>query len=214
MPSVLPPCVKATFPELKQLAGDQNPKPEITISSWTVRSLVELLLSFWPFDEQWYLSTYPDIAEAVRQGEFPSGRDHYRDFGYFEGRLPFKPEVDAEWYAKEYPDVAESIGLGILQSALEHFVAFGYREGRQPMSGPSDSKKQRMPERTVRETLQLARAGKSIEVDSCDFTNDELVNIAAALRPGAYLKINNSVSRPRGLCRVPKIKRRQLSPAP
>jgi hypothetical protein len=129
-----PPSAEATFPELKQLAGDQNPKPEITVSSWTLRSLVELLLSFWPFDEQWYLSTYPDIAEAIRQGKFASGRDHYLHFGYFENRLPFKPEVDAGWYAREYPDVAESIEAGISKSALAHFIASGYREGRQPTS--------------------------------------------------------------------------------
>jgi hypothetical protein len=144
-----PPSVEVTFPELKQLTGDQNSNPEITLSAGTVRSLVELLLNFWPFDEQWYLTTYPDIAEAVRQGTFASGRAHYLHFGYFENRLPFKPEVDAGWYAKEYPDVAESIEVGISKSALEHFIASGYREGRQPTSGhqptDADNKKNSRP---------------------------------------------------------------------
>jgi ADP-ribosylglycohydrolase len=43
--------------------------------------------------------------------------------------------------------------------------------------------------------VELARGGNSIEVDAYDFTNEELMRIAAALQPGTYLKINNSVSR-------------------
>jgi hypothetical protein len=41
-----------------------------------------------PFDEKWYLETYPDIAAAVESGEIPSAERHFRDIGYFEGRLP------------------------------------------------------------------------------------------------------------------------------
>jgi hypothetical protein len=45
------------------------------------------------------------------------------------------------------------------------------------------------------EMIELARLGKSVEVNAYDFTDDELVNIAMALQRGAYLKINNSASR-------------------
>jgi predicted O-methyltransferase YrrM len=41
-----------------------------------------------PFDEAWYLNTYPDVADAVRDGRLPSGHDHYVRFGRSEGRHP------------------------------------------------------------------------------------------------------------------------------
>lgn len=38
------------------------------------------------FDEAWYLEKYPDVQNAVVQKDFASGYDHFRDFGYREGR--------------------------------------------------------------------------------------------------------------------------------
>lgn len=40
------------------------------------------------FDEAWYLASYPDVAEAVAQGDFASGRAHYLGYGRREGRSP------------------------------------------------------------------------------------------------------------------------------
>ena len=40
------------------------------------------------FDEAWYLTTYPDVAEAVRSGRAKSGYDHFIEHGYGEGRKP------------------------------------------------------------------------------------------------------------------------------
>ncbi|QEI08395.1 hypothetical protein FXN63_23070 [Pigmentiphaga aceris] len=39
------------------------------------------------FDEDAYLARYPDVAEAVRRGDFPSGERHYLAFGAREGRI-------------------------------------------------------------------------------------------------------------------------------
>jgi len=47
-----------------------------------------------PFDEQFYLSTYPDVADAVRSGAFASGYDHYVRFGMSEGRTASRPAED------------------------------------------------------------------------------------------------------------------------
>ncbi|MGZ7079434.1 MAG: radical SAM/SPASM domain-containing protein [Thermoanaerobaculia bacterium] len=41
-----------------------------------------------PFDEQFYLRTYSDVADAVRSGTFASGHEHYVRFGMSEGRIP------------------------------------------------------------------------------------------------------------------------------
>src|ERR1700687_2788720 len=44
------------------------------------------------FDEETYLALYPDAAEAVKAGDFPSGYDHWLTIGEKEGRIaPYKP---------------------------------------------------------------------------------------------------------------------------
>lgn len=52
------------------------------------------------FDEQAYLSRNPDVAQAVKQGQFASGRDHYHKCGQFEQRkgapLQMAPVFTAE----------------------------------------------------------------------------------------------------------------------
>src|SRR4051812_8296500 len=71
--------------------------------------ILKILLRSVAVDEAWYLSQYPDIAEAVAGGELKSARQHFIDTGYFEGRLPGPLKVDEAWYLSEYPDVAEGI---------------------------------------------------------------------------------------------------------
>ena len=83
-------------------------------------------------DEEWYLRTYEDIAEAVRSGAIGSARHHFVEDGYFEGRLPFPIAVDEQWYMTEYPDVGDSVRRGLLPSAQVHFDEDGDREGRLP----------------------------------------------------------------------------------
>ena len=83
-------------------------------------------------DEDWYVRTYEDIGEAIKQGIVQSARHHFVEDGYFEGRRPFAIAVDERWYLRENPDVAESISTGIVPSAQEHFDKDGYTEGRLP----------------------------------------------------------------------------------
>jgi cephalosporin hydroxylase len=40
------------------------------------------------FDEEWYVSTYPDVAKAIKEGRLIRGLDHYLAHGRREGRLP------------------------------------------------------------------------------------------------------------------------------
>lgn len=94
--------------------------------------VLRMLLAGVNVDEAWYLSTYEDIARAVRDGTLASGTQHFVDDGYFEGRLPFLIAVDEKWYLERNPDVAESIRKGIVDSAQQHFNMDGYREGRLP----------------------------------------------------------------------------------
>jgi hypothetical protein len=80
------------------------------------------------FDEDWYLSAYPDVALAVSSGVFRSGYDHYKQFGRREGRLGKRPPFDEETYLRTRPDVRKAIERGEFKNGLEHFVRCGLIE--------------------------------------------------------------------------------------
>ena len=71
------------------------------------------------FDENWYLTQYPDLAQA---GVDPML--HYLKFGGFEGRRP-NPDFDSAFYLAQYPDVVKA-GL----NPLVHYIKFGRTEQR------------------------------------------------------------------------------------
>jgi hypothetical protein len=49
--------------------------------------------------------------------------------------------------------------------------------------------------RPVSELAEIAYRGESIEVNACEYATKDLVNLAARLQPGAYLKLCNSVAK-------------------
>jgi SAM-dependent methyltransferase len=124
------PHIRAAFPNIA--AQLKNQAIDAKGLSTEIRRLLDFYVSAWPFDERYYLETYPDVAEAVRTGRLRSPLSHFRQVGYLEGRLPVEPSVDEEWYLTTYPDVATAIGKGAAKSAAHHFVSHGYREGRSP----------------------------------------------------------------------------------
>ena len=73
------------------------------------------------FDADWYLKTYPDVAEKKM-----NPAEHYLKFGADEGRDPSK-DFDTQWYVQANPDVQDS---GI--NPLIHFLNHGQAEGRAP----------------------------------------------------------------------------------
>jgi hypothetical protein len=94
--------------------------------------VLRLMISGIQVIEEWYLTEYPDIAQAIRDGKVESARQHFIDDGFFEGRRPFPMDVDERWYLQQYADVAESVRTGVVGSGQQHFVEDGYREGRLP----------------------------------------------------------------------------------
>ena len=105
------------------------------------------------FDEQFYLGYYADVAEAVRQGSFSSGWQHYDRYGRAEGRYQNASEVpqptpvptpaptpapgpgpelgfDEQFYLSYYVDVAEAVHQGSFSSGWEHYDRHGRAEGR------------------------------------------------------------------------------------
>jgi hypothetical protein len=84
------------------------------------------------FDEHWYLSTYPDVREAIASGTVSNAPTHYARFGYYEHRMPYRITVDEGWYVSEYPDVKAALAKQHFASGQAHFDADGFREGRIP----------------------------------------------------------------------------------
>jgi hypothetical protein len=90
------------------------------------------LISRIRLDHDWYIATYPDVAEAISKKIVIDPRDHYQRFGYFEHRMPYPILVREEWYLEQYPDVREAIAQQAFPTGQKHFDVFGYREGRMP----------------------------------------------------------------------------------
>jgi hypothetical protein len=97
-----------------------------------LRAVVRALLEMVEVDEAWYRRTYADVDAAMAAGNAGSAREHYIEFGYFEGRLPHDVAVDEAYYLAAYPDVAGGVENGG-PPPKRHYVEHGYREGRSPM---------------------------------------------------------------------------------
>lgn len=83
------------------------------------------------FDEEYYLQQYPDVAAAVRRGEFASGLQHYQRHGASERRSP-NANFNESYYLQQYPDVAAAVSRGEFKSGFEHYQRHGASENRNP----------------------------------------------------------------------------------
>ena len=83
------------------------------------------------FDETNYLALYPDVAQAVAQGVFQSGAQHFQSVGRLERRNP-SGLFSEEFYLSEYSDVAQAVQAGAFISGLDHFIQIGQQEDRSP----------------------------------------------------------------------------------
>ena len=83
-----------------------------------LESFIELIHRSGLFNEQWYLSRYPDIARAkilpIR---------HFAEYGAAECRNP-SSAFDSEHYANCYPHYSETY-----RSPIEHFIRIGRQQG-------------------------------------------------------------------------------------
>ena len=81
------------------------------------------------FDETYYLSQNPDVAEAVFFGDFDSGWDHFVTVGVSEGRSP-SVLYNEQFYLANNPDIASAVSTDLFNSGLEHFLQYGHKEDR------------------------------------------------------------------------------------
>jgi hypothetical protein len=91
------------------------------------------------FSEALYLAENPDVAAAVKKGDFVSGRQHYDQLGYKENRsgglcgssiLGCTEEFNESRYLAENKDVAEAVKKGKFVSGRHHYDFWGYKENR------------------------------------------------------------------------------------
>jgi hypothetical protein len=104
--------------------------PKVPIPAAALRALLQVLIARLPFDEDFYMTTYPDLAQASKAGSIANLRAHFLEHGYLEGRLGAEPEVDEDFYKEMYPDVAAGIARGEILSASDHYIRAGAAEGR------------------------------------------------------------------------------------
>ncbi len=83
------------------------------------------------FNESFYLTNNPDVNQAVNQGVFASGQQHFDLHGAKELRNP-NTLFDMTYYSAQNPDVAAAVSAGVFQNVFEHFLYHGLAEGRVP----------------------------------------------------------------------------------
>ncbi len=84
------------------------------------------------FDEDFYLTEYEDVRNAVNSGAFTNGAEHFLQYGRREGRRGAFVNflIEESEYLYEYPDVAGAIRKGVFASGQEHYEMQGFREDR------------------------------------------------------------------------------------
>jgi hypothetical protein len=104
----------------------------VTIRRQSLLDLVTTILKAVPVDEDWYRARYPSVLAEVNSGKFHSVSDHFIQYGYRKGYLPFPFGIDSDWYVGRYEHVRRALENGVARDATDHFVRIGYQEGCRP----------------------------------------------------------------------------------
>lgn len=87
------------------------------------------------FNETGYLAANLDVAQAVKDGIFATGFEHYTKYGKAEGRSQAPSSAlyanfNESAYLAANPDVAVAVHTGALLSGWQHYSLYGSTEGR------------------------------------------------------------------------------------
>lgn len=80
------------------------------------------------WNENAYLAANPDVAAAVKGGDFQTGFDHYNQYGRNEKRGGFGWNEAS--YLSANPDVAAAVQRGEFGTGFDHYNQYGRSEGR------------------------------------------------------------------------------------
>lgn len=89
------------------------------------------------FNEEYYLKMNPDVAAAVKKGDYPNGKAHYDAYGKKEGRRAY-PQLPLEFnegsYLTNNKDVAAAVKKGDYVCGAEHWMMYGWNEKQRKYS--------------------------------------------------------------------------------
>ncbi|MBS1104394.1 glycosyltransferase [Gluconobacter sp. Dm-62] len=118
--------MKKTYPEIEEIFREQadfDPEEVLFLAG---------KCGYQPnpyFDESYYVQRYADVRDAVNQGKFISGFDHYRKIGY-KDRDPHWLFCE-EYYLNRYSDVARAlVNETVFSNGYEHYIQYGDQEFR------------------------------------------------------------------------------------
>lgn len=140
------------------------------------------MASFAIFNENFYLTSYPEVAEAVTAGYFSSGLDHFQRYGLQEGRVLVSLDYNESTYLAKYPDIRAAVTAGSFSSGLSHFIQFGADEGRSgdpfpngSTSAEGEGRDENRATGTISQDLFSGRRGQDYEPlpDTTNFTFQE-----------------------------------------
>ena len=77
------------------------------------------------FDGEWYIKTYPDLSERMKNCGLDDVEIYYNQVGSILGHSP-NPYFDEEWYLQRYPELRKNIDRGAFKSGFEHYCNQGY----------------------------------------------------------------------------------------
>ncbi|MEG4021777.1 hypothetical protein [Microcoleus sp. S13C4] len=80
-------------------------------------------------DENYYLTKYPFVQQAIDQGIISSGKEHFEKFGQKLGFTEVSRYYDESYYLANNPAVAAAVSSGAFASGLDHFIQFGWEQG-------------------------------------------------------------------------------------
>jgi hypothetical protein len=113
----------------KLMLGDLDTEGQTPLHHYVVTGIRRAVSPSWIYDDQYYLSRYPDVADAIRRGDVICGFEHFSKYGVLEGRSGCC-FFNERRYLELNPDVRDAVAAGTLRSGEYHYVRYGRSEGR------------------------------------------------------------------------------------
>jgi hypothetical protein len=95
----------------------------------SLETLVKAVLQNVDINEKLYEFKYPDVKELTEKSDI-TATEHFRQYGYFEGRFLIPLDFDEGKYLEFNPDIEEAVRNGEINSALDHYLIFGRKQQR------------------------------------------------------------------------------------
>ncbi|MDG6095727.1 glycosyltransferase [Acetobacter sp. AN02] len=80
------------------------------------------------FDHEYYIKTYPEIHDVIKEKKFRSVLHHYLSNKNYNPSAYFSEK----YYLGKYPDIQGAIDDGRFRCSYEHFLIYGIKERRSP----------------------------------------------------------------------------------